>query len=241
MLRYLRKDYDNLLTVDVVCRAVPSPKLLRKYIEYHVGNTQSPLERVRFRDKYYGYQYSSFTFGHQNKTENYHRGVESNPYLRAFFSNTSVRPSCYACRFKKRYRMSDLTIWDCFSPDTYGVKALAHDFSLGVTKVLVYSERGTEAMDAIRKYAAIEEIVPETVIRGAREMTECVPQNTRRADFFRDLDNLPFGDVAQKYYPLTLRKRMERIIRVTLFKWGIYYRAKQVFKIFYKNKNNQKS
>ena len=31
--RYLRKDYDNLLTVDIVCHGVPSPLVWRKYVE----------------------------------------------------------------------------------------------------------------------------------------------------------------------------------------------------------------
>lgn len=28
------KDYENLITVDVVCRAVPSPLIFRKYVEF---------------------------------------------------------------------------------------------------------------------------------------------------------------------------------------------------------------
>ena len=93
LLRYLRKPYDNLLLVDVVCRAVPSPLLLRKYIEFRKDNTTSDIKNIKFRDKHYGYQYSSFTFAHEDGMDDYHRGVESDPYLRAFFSNTSVRPS----------------------------------------------------------------------------------------------------------------------------------------------------
>lgn len=239
--RYLRKDYDNLITVDVVCRAVPSPKLLRKYIEFRKDNTSSEIEEVRFRDKFYGYQYSSFTFAHKDANEDYHRGVESDPYLRAFFSNTSVRPSCYDCNFKKRYRVSDLTIWDCFAPDSFGVNSLAHDFGKGVTRVLVHSQKGLDAIQSIRDYAATAEIDTELAVKGVREMVECVPMNVRRADFFRDLDNIGFEKTVKKYFPYTLRKRAERIIRVGTFRLGIYYAMKKVFKIFYKNKNNQKS
>lgn len=45
----------------------------------------------------------------------YHAGSQLDPMLRAFFSDTCDRPSCYECPFKKRYRVSDFTIWDCFS------------------------------------------------------------------------------------------------------------------------------
>lgn len=31
--RFLRKEYENLLTVDVICHGVPSPLVWRKYVE----------------------------------------------------------------------------------------------------------------------------------------------------------------------------------------------------------------
>lgn len=241
LLRYLRKPYSNLLLVDVVCRAVPSPLLLRKYIEYRKNNSASSIRSIRFRDKHYGYQYSSFTFAHEDGKEDYHRGVESDPYLRAFFSNTSVRPSCYECRFKKRYRVSDLTIWDCFQPDSFGVDKLEYAFSYGVTRVLVHSDKGREAMENIRQFAAIKEIDTEKAVKGVREMVECVPMNARRPDFFRDLDSIGFERTTNKYFPVTIKVRAERLIRVSFFKLGIYYAAKKLFKVFYKNKKNQKS
>lgn len=241
LLRYLRKPYENLLLVDVVCRAVPSPLLLKRYIDFRKKSTTSAIQNIKFRDKHYGYQYSSFTFAHKDEKENYYRGVESDPYLRAFFSNMSVRPSCYDCRFKKRYRVSDLTIWDCFQPDSFGVDRLEYDFSYGVTRVLVHSDKGREAMENIRQYASIKKIDTEKAVKGVREMVECVPMNDRRTDFFRDLDCIGFERTISKYFPVTIKVRTERLIRVCFFKLGIYYAAKRLFKVFYKNRKNQKS
>lgn len=72
-------------------------------------------------------------------------------------------------------------------------------------------------------------------------MVECVPMNVRRADFFRDLDCIGFERTINKYFPVTIRVRVERLIRICFFKLGIYYVAKKLFKLFYKNKKNQKS
>lgn len=42
--RYLRKEYDNLLTVDVICHGVPSPKVWRKYLnEINENAAQSEI------------------------------------------------------------------------------------------------------------------------------------------------------------------------------------------------------
>lgn len=51
---YLKRDYENLITVDVVCRAVPSPLIFRKYVEYQEQKLADHIQTVRFRDKHYG-------------------------------------------------------------------------------------------------------------------------------------------------------------------------------------------
>lgn len=38
--KYLGRDYENLITVDVVCRAVPSPFVWKKYVEVFNKNTE---------------------------------------------------------------------------------------------------------------------------------------------------------------------------------------------------------
>lgn len=53
LMHYLGKEYDNLITVDVVCRAVPSPMVFNKYVELQNNRLGSTVTNVRFRDKHY--------------------------------------------------------------------------------------------------------------------------------------------------------------------------------------------
>ena len=46
---YLRKEYDNLITVDFVCHGVPSPKVWEKYLHELVGTVN--VQGVSMRDK----------------------------------------------------------------------------------------------------------------------------------------------------------------------------------------------
>lgn len=81
----------------------------------------------KFRDKnFYGYKYSNMSF--DSEKGSYHAGIDTDPWLRSFFSGINVRPSCYACRFKKQYRVTDFTIWDCFEVYQYS-KELDNDES----------------------------------------------------------------------------------------------------------------
>lgn len=52
--KYLQRDYDNLLTIDVICHGVPSPKVWQKYLECEKKKARNivairrPLEKVLF-------------------------------------------------------------------------------------------------------------------------------------------------------------------------------------------------
>ena len=51
---YLNKEYDNLITQDIICHGVPSPLVWEKYIDKY-----SELQEVKFRDKRFGWHYFS--------------------------------------------------------------------------------------------------------------------------------------------------------------------------------------
>ena len=48
---YLRKDYDKLITQDIICHGVPSPKLWKKYIEYQKQKHGENMKSISFRNK----------------------------------------------------------------------------------------------------------------------------------------------------------------------------------------------
>lgn len=146
--KYLRKDYNKLITVDVVCRAVPSPLLWKKYVEYQKNKYGNDIKNILFRDKsFYGYNHSQISIQLYNGKKIYHNGLESDPMLRAMFSNICHRPSCYDnCIFKKIYRVSDFTIWDCFVVNSF----TKHLDNKGTTRVLIHTEKGINIFNAIK-------------------------------------------------------------------------------------------
>lgn len=134
--RYLRREYDNLLTVDFVCHGVPSPLVWRKYIEEtlvrqdekiqfrptlnHLFSDEMPLiEGISFRDKCLGWEKFSFaltlskvtTAGEKN-TVSLSSIFYDNAYMQAFLANLTLRPSCYACPAKCGRSGSDVTLGD---------------------------------------------------------------------------------------------------------------------------------
>ena len=218
LLSFLRRPYANLLTVDVVCRAVPSPKVLRRYMEWQAKGYGARPEGLKFRDKsFYGYKYSNLSFRAGGRV--YHAGIETDAYLRSFFSGVNVRPSCYACRFKKRFRVSDLTLWDCFEPQRFAPRM---DNDRGVTRVLAHSPKGMDVMEAIKPSAFVVEHDPDAIVQGVKELVRSTDGNERREAFFADLDVLTPDKLFAKYFPITLKARAERALRLLMLRLGLY-------------------
>lgn len=227
LLSFLRREYNNLITVDVVCRAVPSPKVLRKYLEYRAKDYGYSLTNIKFRDKkFYGYKYSNMSFV-SNKNV-YHEGIDTDPWLRSFFSGINVRPSCFSCRFKKRYRLSDFTIWDCFNVGRFD-KIMDND--KGVTRVLVHSEKAKNMINDLERYAYIKEFSPDILTDGVVQLVESASENSKREAFFLDIDKLSPSNCFKKYFPVTLRTLLEKEMRILMFKIGFY----KQFRVFVKN------
>lgn len=223
---FLQKDYENLITVDVVCRAVPSPLIFRKYIELQEKKIGDDIQTVRFRDKYYGYKYSTMNIITKKNNVNYHKGVESDLWLRAFFSNICDRPSCHNCQFRKKYRVDDFTLWDCFNVGRFSKKL---DNDRGATRMLVHTKKGKEIFRTISGDFCYVQIEPEKLIAGVNEMHESVETHIRRKEFFKDAEVMNGKELFEKYFPETTKVRLERIVRLVCYKIGIYSIAKKIF------------
>lgn len=218
--KYLNKKYENLILVDVVCRAVPSPLIWKKYLELRKEKYKN-ISKIMFRDKYHGYKYSNFSIYNKDndKSKEYHAGVESDPYLRAFFSNICDRPSCYKCKFKKQNRESDITIWDCFEVEKYNKKL---DDDKGTTRVLTNTVKGKKIIEELAKDNIVEEISIDKAVNGFFAMFQSVKYNDKREEFFKDCNNLSNEELFDKYFPYTLKVKTEKYARLFLLKTGMY-------------------
>ena len=217
---YLMKDYDNLILVDVVCRAVPSPLIWKKYLKLRQKEYKN-IEKIMFRDKYYGYKYSNLSIYNKDndKKQEYHKGVDSDPYLRAFFTNICDRPSCYECKFKKLHRESDITIWDCFDVEKYNKE---FDDDKGTNRILTHTEKGDKIIKELAKNNKSQEIDVENATKGFLAIFQPVKVNDKREQFFTDANTLSEEELFDKYFADTLKIKLERYGRLALLKTGLY-------------------
>jgi len=228
LLCFLRKPYDNLITIDIACYSVTSPKIFREYLDEQKERFGADVQNVKFRDKQpFGYNYSQMSIYRDNK-QIYHEGVDTDAYLRSFVSGVNVRPSCFDCRFKKQYRLTDFTIWDCYDVRPYSKQM---DDNRGVTRVLAHTKRAVDILDKLKDRATIIEIPVDEAMQDSKELVTSIPMNNGRETFFHAIQNRNLFTI----FPTSSRTRTEKIIRVMMSKMGIYTGMKKLAKKFIKN------
>lgn len=227
LVHFLRKPYDKLVLIDVVCYGIPSPGVFSDYLSYMQRKIGGRFKKILFREKRLCYNYTSFSLFNENPQLDYHKGVESDQFMRSFFSDMNVRPSCYDCKFKKRYRVSDFTIWDC-----YDVKMFSKNFDdNGTNRVLVHTDKGMHILDAIKDTVKLEEYKDlDYFIADEIAMVKSVPMNPKRRDFFKDYQNMEFDAFINKWFPTTFKVRLNSFLRKTAFRLGIYNESKRLVK-----------
>lgn len=203
---FLRKDFENLITVDVVCRGNPSPLYWKRYVAYQEKRYGGRITEAKFRSKTYGYHSGSMRLSFANGKK-YVGSVRVNLFLKAFFEDLCSRPSCYDCAFKHAHRVSDLTIYDCWHA---GKLANLKDDDRGYTNVIIQSEKGRKLLDEIRQSLDVYETDTEKAIALDGIMVRnCVEWNDRRETFFDDLEQA--DDLEQhcnKYFRISAKDHL---------------------------------
>ena len=185
---YLRKEYENLTTVDFVCHGVPSPKVWQRYLEEVVTSGKRAINDVKFRNKSNGWKKFNFVLSYnlEEKTHSLCSWHQQNHYMRAFLSDMILRPSCHECRAKQGSSHSDITIADFWG---IHIEMPEMDDDKGTGLVLANTEKGHQALDwskVTKKESSVE--VASKYNGGLSSITKPHP---KRADFFAALDASP--------------------------------------------------
>ncbi len=190
---YLKKAYDNLYTVDLICHGVGSTKVLEQYLQKY-SCTEEKIRNVTFRAKKDGYIES-------NKNDlllEYDDRQQAVPFSKGivlwFAAGISLRESCYSCNFVSTQRCADITL-----ADYIGTDLTPEDRQFGVSTVLVNTPKGQKMLELVRNQAFVEEKPLEDILsRYARLNHKRTPPKVRKK-FFRDLQKHTLEQMEEKY------------------------------------------
>lgn len=144
---YLRKQYDLLTCVEVVCHGVPAPGVFREYIKWLADKCGEPVISYQFRSKYTRPTGEHSVFSWTTRTGKKTGYAYEDPFYGSFLNGTILRKSCYNCNYKGEYRTGDITLGDFWGVEKTGIKL---DSNHGLSLVMVNSENGITAFKSIR-------------------------------------------------------------------------------------------
>ncbi len=213
---FLGRDYEALITCDLVCMGVPSPKVFGKYIRWLEEGHGLNLTELNFRDKRKGWQDKVSAARDSNGATHCLVGLR-NSYSHGFDMGVFLRESCYSCRFKGFPRPGDLTLGDYWGIGKKTPFPREGEKREGISLILINSPKGEAFfLERCRQRCTLIERDLQEAIDGNAPLHASVPRHPRRDEFFRDLDCVDYGLLAHRYLKPPLKNRMRIIAREAL-------------------------
>ncbi|HAH17913.1 MAG TPA: hypothetical protein DCL29_02705 [Eubacterium sp.] len=228
LLNYLEKDYDSLITVDVICHGTPSPKLWKKYVDYQEKKYKSTIKSVSFRKKTYGYHSGTMELAFENGHK-YNGSARVDYMLKSFFREISSRPSCYECNFKTDTHPSDFTIFDSWHASEL-VPGLKDD-DMGYTNVFINTDKGRKIFSNIEEHYEFYPIDIEQAIKldGKMVRNSAIPHQKRK-EYYVDLDNEELDVHIQRFIPISKKDYLVERSKTFLYRTKLLYLLKKIKK-----------
>ena len=222
--RYLRKEYTNLICVDIICHGVPSPAVFNAYLceeGERAGFDVKDIRHINFRDKREGWHASSFVYSYvvaSGDEEKVHTKVENlyqNLYCKGFILDLYLRPSCHDCPSKRFKSGSDISI-----ADLWGVEDITPelDDNRGTSLIFINSEVGDRCFESIAKEITFKEIPFVEAIKGNPQINSSAIESKNRKAFFQLFGKEDTAALIHKLTKASFKKKVQRRVKIAVKK-----------------------
>ena len=192
---YLKKDYKNLIVVDILCANAPSALFFKKYLEDEYGTN---LKSYTFRYKDENQSWNCFTTKATLNDGNFviKKTQAEDNYQRAFHSHMMTPTHCQNCKFQSKNRAGDLTLGDF-----WGIEKREPELKsrFGVSAMLTNTSKGEKFLKSISKkeFSILKKVPFEWIggngfMAGNRNFA-----SVHRDRFFAEILDRPFGEALE--------------------------------------------
>ncbi len=178
---FLKKDYENLICVDILCHGVPSYKVVNKFLteKYDI----SKIKNIAFRDKTQtGWSGATMAV---SLTFSDGKVINDKDFYTGFLNNLFLRKCCGTCDFARPQRQGDITIGDF-----WGIEKIVSYFNdqKGISIILVNNSKGHALFGEIRrKFSKIEEVPLFKALKSGNGVLSVPSQHNPNRNYFFEL------------------------------------------------------
>lgn len=198
----------NLYTVDLICHGVPSPLVLKDFLDYIKSKNNSNVKEVNLRNKKFSPDVITTITLENGKT------IKSGEYSELFYTNICLRESCGNCEFTTVRRNSDITIGDVTGLDAKYKKYI--DYTNPPSILIIRTNKGLDLVNDC-KIDKMEIATNEFDQPNLHKSSIISPQKEK---FWREYKKKGFEYIIKKYTSRGgLRTKMKRKIMQRMGRW----------------------
>ncbi len=194
--KFLKKDYENLYTIDIICHGVPSQKIFKKYLKYLENKIGEPIVSYNFRSK----NKSNWGRGYCSEIHTTNRVIfrkaDFDPYYFAFLQGIIFRESCYYCKYKNMERIGDITLGDLWGIEQFDYKFYDKN---GVSLAIINTVKGNKLFENIKDNVEYRVYSEQQVTKFNDNLKHNQNRPSKRDGIYNELDKISFDKYAKKY------------------------------------------
>ena len=225
LIRYLGKEYSNLITAEVICHGVPNAKMFQDFIAAQQGD-QKKIRAFSFRSKVKGQCETAQWQLSDGRTV--YKNAHLLSYTHYFLKSALCRTSCYSCPFAQRKRVADLTLgdyWGFHQEHPRNTSGLSD--GKGVSCVLANTQQGQALLDRCKTALVLMETDYDKIARHNMQLVrpcKCPPERDTIMELYRDGG---YAAVEMHYKKHCKKDRFIQLI-MALFPKGMKRRVKKL-------------
>lgn len=218
--RFLRKDYDNLVTVDLICHGVPSPLLLSNYLTV-TTEKKGRVSSLCFRDKKRNGWCSQGSICCNGKIKTI--SPYNNSYYYYYLQNSVSRMCCYSCKYSSVERTADITIGDYWNIENI-ISGI--DTKNGFSALLINTAKGEHILDAVYDKMYLFETSLDEVVHGNGNLSSPSKMPVQRKTIYQRIKQEGWTSVEKaeckynrlfpfvsKYIPKRIKKFLKKVVK----------------------------
>lgn len=227
--KFLTKDYERLITLDLACHGAPSNKVFKSYLDklekrLFAHKNGLRISQFEFRRRE-GWGYAPTVIANDGKNVPLY-GIDA-LYMEAFNACAIFRESCYSCKYSSLSRVGDCSIADFWGIGRHGIP-FNHDVLKGVSLLMVNTEKGGRVVDVLDEVFMEQRSLEEALCEN-HNLKKTSPKHEKRNAIIKDFVDatIPLEEINKRYHIVDMS--LKAVMKRTASKLGLFNVAKRAY------------
>lgn len=194
---FLGREYENLLTCDLICDGVANPAVFSQYITYIERIFKKKVTCINMKDKTQGWLKPKLrvTFeDHTSLTDTY----ETKLWARMCGSKVVMRTCCLNCKFSSPNRVGDITLGDYWKVQQHYPGLIN---PMGTSLVLANTDKGKKMLEMLKDSLQIYPVEAAKALSHPNLFPAKKIPAINTDEFYQYLSNRGFAACSAKFFP----------------------------------------